>query len=236
MGAGGGSWRKLCKSVPALLYRLATSSAHHWLPGCLAACAPMPARPTSACLPIILQGIIGSVPYNALIFLTLYLQLMGAQLAARPHRMIVGRWGQAVLLQGMAVVVFEPHAFSSGRGNHRPREPCQLPKCVLTMELTRSTTPAGMSNAAASACVAVYLGAGGLGGLLGGWIGDVAAQRFPNHGRIVATQFSVIVGIPFAAIIFKASWEVLVQANDSDWCQAKSVVTMCASGPHAATV
>jgi hypothetical protein len=60
-----------------------------------------------------------------------------------------------------------------------------------------------MSNAHASMLVAMYLGGGGLGGLLGGWIGDRAARRFPDHGRIVATQFSVLVGIPFVAILFK---------------------------------
>ena len=44
---------------------------------------------------------------------------------------------------------------------------------------------------------------GGLGGLLGGWIGDKAAARFPDHGRIAATQFSVIIGIPFAVLLIK---------------------------------
>ena len=87
---------------------------------------------------IILQGIVGSIPYASLVFLTLYLQLLG------------------------------------------------------------------MSDSAASVLVALYLIGGGLGGLLGGWIGDIAASRFPNHGRIVATQFSVFVGIPFALLIFKA--------------------------------
>lgn len=226
MGAGG----RLCKSVTALLYRLATSSAHHWLPGCLAACASMPVRPTSACLPIILQGIIGSVPYNALIFLTLYLQLMGAQLAARPHRMIVGCGARLYCCKAWRWSCLSRMLSLQAGAITDPLSPANCP-CVLTMELTRSTTPAGMSNAAASACVAVYLGAGGLGGLLGGWIGDVAARRFPNHGRIVATQFSVIVGIPFTALIFKASWEVLVQANDSDWCQAKCMI-LCALLVH----
>ncbi|PRW32866.1 MFS general substrate transporter isoform A [Chlorella sorokiniana] len=87
---------------------------------------------------IIIQGIIGSVPYASLIFLTLYFQLMG------------------------------------------------------------------MSNSAASVMVALYLLCGGLGGLLGGWIGDKVAARWPDHGRIAATQFSVIVGVPFALLIFKA--------------------------------
>jgi len=87
---------------------------------------------------IILQGIVGSIPYASLVFLTLYLQLLG------------------------------------------------------------------MSDSAASVLVALYLIGGGLGGLLGGWIGDIAASRFPNHGRIIATQFSVFIGIPFALLIFKA--------------------------------
>lgn len=63
----------------------------------------------------------------------------------------------------------------------------------------------GMSNSAASVMVALYLLCGGLGGLLGGWIGDKVAARWPDHGRIVATQFSVIVGVPFALVIFKVS-------------------------------
>ena len=86
---------------------------------------------------IIAQGIVGSIPYASLVFLTLYLQLLG------------------------------------------------------------------MSDASASALVALYLVGGGLGGLLGGWIGDEAARKYPNHGRIFVTQFSVASGIPCALVIFK---------------------------------
>ena len=89
---------------------------------------------------IILQGIVGSVPYSSLVFLTLYLQLLG------------------------------------------------------------------MSDSASSVIVALYLIGGGFGGLLGGWIGDTVASRFPNHGRIIATQFSVFIGIPFSFIIFKVCY------------------------------
>lgn len=87
---------------------------------------------------IILQGIVGSIPYASLVFLTLYLQLLG------------------------------------------------------------------MSDTAASVIVALYLIGGGFGGLLGGWIGDVIAFKFPNHGRLLATQFSVFIGIPFSLLVFKA--------------------------------
>ncbi len=42
-----------------------------------------------------------------------------------------------------------------------------------------------------------------LGGLLGGYVGDLAAKRYPHHGRIFACQFSVAVGIPFSLLILK---------------------------------
>ena len=86
---------------------------------------------------IILQGVVGSVPYASLVFLTLYLQLLG------------------------------------------------------------------MSDSSASVIVGLYLIGGGFGGLLGGYIGDRIAMRYPHHGRILATQFSIGVGIPFALLLFK---------------------------------
>lgn len=61
----------------------------------------------------------------------------------------------------------------------------------------------GMSNAAASALVALLLAGGGLGGLLGGYVGDRAAKLSANHGRILATQLSVGLGVPGAVLIFK---------------------------------
>lgn len=76
----------------------------------------------------------------------------------------------------------------------------------------------GMSNSAASVMVALYLLCGGLGGLLGGWIGDKVAARWPDHGRIAATQFSVIVGVPFALVIFKVS--ARMELWSCGWSQA----------------
>lgn len=61
----------------------------------------------------------------------------------------------------------------------------------------------GMSDAEASSLMSLFLGAGALGALLGGIIGDKAAARFPFHGRIAVTQFSVFTGIPMSWIILK---------------------------------
>lgn len=41
------------------------------------------------------------------------------------------------------------------------------------------------------------------GGPLGGWLGDRASRRFPQHGRIVVCQISVASGIPFTLLLFK---------------------------------
>ncbi len=96
---------------------------------------------TGVCGVLLAQGIVGSVPWTALVFLTLYLQLLG------------------------------------------------------------------MSDFAASMLMALFLGSTALGGLLGGYVGDVAAARSPHHGRIFATQFSVFIGIPFSLLIFKVRTE-----------------------------
>eukprot|EP01025_Chloroclados_australasicus_P021392 TRINITY_DN224_c2_g1_i2.p1 TRINITY_DN224_c2_g1~~TRINITY_DN224_c2_g1_i2.p1 ORF type:complete len:531 (+),score=44.75 TRINITY_DN224_c2_g1_i2:400-1992(+) len=84
---------------------------------------------------IILQGIVGSFPWNALVYLTLYLQL------------------------------------------------------------------AGMSDFMASFLNSWFLGCTAVGGLIGGFVGDLASLRFPKGGRIAVCQFSVGVGVPLSVIL-----------------------------------
>ena len=61
----------------------------------------------------------------------------------------------------------------------------------------------GMTDFAASLVVSLFFGATAVGGLIGGWLGDHAAVRYPNHGRIAVTQFSVALGPIFALIVLK---------------------------------
>ena len=61
----------------------------------------------------------------------------------------------------------------------------------------------GMSDLQASALNALFLAANALGALLGGFVGDRAAARYPDHGRVFVCQFSVAVGVPFSLLLFK---------------------------------
>ena len=40
----------------------------------------------------------------------------------------------------------------------------------------------------------------------GGYIGDKAAVRYPDHGRIFVVQFSVAIGIPFSLLLIKVTF------------------------------
>lgn len=92
---------------------------------------------TPTFLVVVMQGIVGSTPWNAFAFATLYFQLMG--------------W----------------------------------------------------SDATASIVLGIFQGADAVGALLGGWVGDIAAKRYPNHGRVAVCQFSVAIGVPLSLLLFK---------------------------------
>jgi hypothetical protein len=61
----------------------------------------------------------------------------------------------------------------------------------------------GWSDAAASGVMALFSGAHAIGAFLGVAVGDWAAARFPDHGRIAACQFSVGIGVPMFLLIFQ---------------------------------
>ena len=85
---------------------------------------------------IVLQGVVGSMPWNALAYLTLWFQLLG------------------------------------------------------------------FSDVQASAMKAVFSLGTSFGTLLGGILGDVASTLFPDSGRILVAQTSVVSGIPLSILLF----------------------------------
>eukprot|EP00933_Yihiella_yeosuensis_P050159 TRINITY_DN47922_c0_g1_i1.p1 TRINITY_DN47922_c0_g1~~TRINITY_DN47922_c0_g1_i1.p1 ORF type:complete len:585 (+),score=104.75 TRINITY_DN47922_c0_g1_i1:78-1832(+) len=60
----------------------------------------------------------------------------------------------------------------------------------------------GLSSEAAATLTAAGTAAGAAGGLLGGMIGDRLSKAFPNHGRPLTAQISVMAGIPVAYMTF----------------------------------
>jgi MFS family permease len=105
---------------------------------------------------VIAQGIIGSTPWNGLVFNTLYLQLLG------------------------------------------------------------------FSDFHASLISSLFLGGTAIGGLIGGILGDVSSSISPNHGRVLVAQFSVGIGVPMAAVVYK-----LLPTGSSD--EAPPLLLYCAA-------
>lgn len=60
-----------------------------------------------------------------------------------------------------------------------------------------------MSDLTASCITVSFLVGQAFGGVIGGFVGDWAAQRYPAHGRVTLCQLSVASGIPFCILIFR---------------------------------
>lgn len=54
----------------------------------------------------------------------------------------------------------------------------------------------GFSPGRASSLVAIFTFGCALGGIVGGFLGDFAARRSENHGRIMVGQSSILLGLP----------------------------------------
>lgn len=85
----------------------------------------------------------------------------------------------------------------------------------------------GMSDFAASMQMGLLLGSTAVGGLLGGWVGDQAAARFPDHGRIAVCQFSVAVGIPFSLMITKVRFPTVLDRCCRQVCSKVGMHVTC---------
>lgn len=77
--------------------------------------------------------------------------------------------------------------------------------CTLWLELL------GFSHAATGALLALMAAAGSAGALFGGWLGDWAAARHPDSGRIACAQFSAGVAVPIVAVLLR------VLPPDTSW-------------------
>ncbi|XP_019057017.1 PREDICTED: uncharacterized protein LOC104799050 isoform X2 [Tarenaya hassleriana] len=59
----------------------------------------------------------------------------------------------------------------------------------------------GFSHKTTALLMTLFIVAGSVGGLFGGWMGDTLAKKLPNSGRIILSQISSGSAIPLAAIL-----------------------------------
>ncbi|KAI3434216.1 uncharacterized protein J3R85_006668 [Psidium guajava] len=62
----------------------------------------------------------------------------------------------------------------------------------------------GFTHSTTAFLMTIFIVAGSLGGLFGGWMGDILAKRLPNSGRIILSQISSGSAIPLAAVLLLA--------------------------------
>ncbi|KAK8693179.1 hypothetical protein V6N13_070773 [Hibiscus sabdariffa] len=62
----------------------------------------------------------------------------------------------------------------------------------------------GFSHKTTALIMTLFVVSGSLGGLFGGRMGDILAERFPNSGRIILSQISAASAIPIAAVLMLA--------------------------------
>ncbi|XP_056168617.1 uncharacterized protein LOC115661906 isoform X3 [Syzygium oleosum] len=62
----------------------------------------------------------------------------------------------------------------------------------------------GFTHKTTAFLVTIFIIAGSLGGLFGGYMGDILAKRLPNSGRIILSQISSGSAIPLAAVLLLA--------------------------------
>lgn len=125
------------------------------------------------------QGILGTTPWLALVWITLYLQLLGMS-----------------DLQASLVMASFLGANAAGAGARMCPAAEQPQGCAAghaagwRLLRTWASQPPNRRTAVA-------------GGLIGGLLGDWAVQRWRNHGRVFVCRLSVSLGVPLSGLLFK---------------------------------
>lgn len=155
---------------------------------------------------VVTQGIVGSTPWNALVFNTLYLQLLGFSDFQSSLVAALFLGGTAFGAQARsrprhaACAPSPPACFTRAAAGTRRGQTCLSDCCshchAAGWPETRQPLPL-----LPMPCVQ-----------LGGFIGDWAARRHPSHGRVAVAQVSVGLGVPLSIAVFKVGCPRVV------WC------------------
>lgn len=91
----------------------------------------------------------------------------------------------------------------------------------------------GFGHEGAATLMGIFVAGCALGSLVGGWIADKAARKYPFSGRVMCAQFSSFMGIPFSWLLLRAlpqdsqswlSFAVILafMGLTISWCQASA--------------
>ena len=161
---------------------------------------------------IVVQGIVGSMPWTALSFLTLYLQMRGFEAVPAAT---VSRVFFLVFFHFQRRARLAPSRFSSSSSSS-----------------SSSSQPFFLLPSTSIDQVVALWGLGtAVGSALGGIVGDAASKRWPVAGRIATCQLSVAVSLPAA---FVMTWWLPVGRALSDVSAARAASP--AGAPLSATL
>ncbi|KAG4173335.1 hypothetical protein ERO13_A11G052700v2 [Gossypium hirsutum] len=99
---------------------------------------------------------------------------------------------------GILVCFFTNDPRYSDRDNVAKDHAASLAFAPMWLELI------GFSHETTALIMTLFVISGSIGGLFGGWMGDILAKRFPNAGRIILSQISSGSAIPIAAVLMLA--------------------------------
>eukprot|EP00884_Botryococcus_braunii_P017444 jgi/Botrbrau1/4383/Bobra.105_2s0029.1 len=134
---------------------------------------------------IVIQGFFGTMPWMAMGFMTLYLQMLGfsdvrAAAAPPPGSLYPGKsWGGSIHKRNP----FHPGTDLEGAD----------PNCRLRRSREEDLT----------FIWAIFNLGNSIGNFAGGIIGDYMSKKFPKFGRVFSAHFSAAMSIPYAVIVLR---------------------------------
>lgn len=137
---------------------------------------------------IVLQGIVGSLPWTAIVFFTMWFELIGNEQVGN--------------------VFTRSELISKDLGLY-----LKVPYIVVTYTLYNKTLSSlGFDHKSSAALNSLFAIGCATGSLLGGIIADQMSRYYPDSGRIICAQFSAFMGIPFSWILL-----TVIPQSVSNW-------------------
>jgi hypothetical protein len=178
-------------------------------------------------------GAAGCIPGNALAFLTLYLQLLGmSDLAAScvTVAFLVGQAFGATMPRPVSCCAIETVLCCL----HHAHADLLLPSWpggLLTVRVVPGRRKHLCKDTSGFCMTSGHtFGMCPAGGVIGGAVGDWAAQRYPAHGRVALCQLSVASGIPFCLLIFRVCSYSSAHSASAGHCVRCTVMRCACAG------